>query len=215
MSKIVLIQANPPPGFHHHGEAHRLWPAATPVKVEILDQEEDPPEVPVKRRRNGEETIDLGPDPNRIGARSFRALQANPRIRILSDADSVTSAEVTAAKAQTGKLEAENSFLRSEVSNLETENDILKARILELERAAGISPSARPRPTAEQGVTSMVPGVGDVNDGAGNTQVDAAGAGGAGAAELDDGAGKGKPAPKGGGKSDPKGKDDPKAKAAK
>lgn len=126
MSKFVMIQAVPAPGFGTHGEAFRMWPGDRPVRVEVLDGEEDGPKVPVKRKSGDTHVIEEDHNPTVIGQRSYRALQANPRIRILSDGAVVAGAEIAAAKEDLARMSAEKIELGGK--NAELEADLLQVR---------------------------------------------------------------------------------------
>jgi hypothetical protein len=126
MSKFVMIQAVPAPGFGTHGEAFRMWPGDRPIRVEVLDGEEDGPKVPVKRKQGDTHVIEEDHNPTVIGQRSYRALQANPRIRILSDGAVVAGAEIAAAKEDLQRMTAEK--VAADGKNAELEADLLQLR---------------------------------------------------------------------------------------
>jgi hypothetical protein len=131
--KFVMIQAVPSPGFSTHGEAFRMWPGDRPIRVEILDGEEDGPKVPVKRKNGDTFVVEETHNPTVIGQRSFRALQANPRIRILSDGAVVAGAEIAAAKEDLARLSAEKIELGGKNSELEAELLQLRGQLISLQ----------------------------------------------------------------------------------
>jgi hypothetical protein len=131
-ARTVLIQAVPAEGFNFHGEAHRLWPAGNPVKVTVLPGEGDGPEVPHRVERDGNTVVEMRPNPTVIGQRSFRALQKNPRIRILSDGASLAGAEVTSARQEVQEKAAEIMELKGQIAELEIERDAALAEVAHL-----------------------------------------------------------------------------------
>lgn len=126
---LIHVQGIPAvPGTPGVWRAGRFWAAGSATTVEVLGQDEDPPQVKVKGP-NGEDRII--PDPNKLGRKSFEALKADPRIRLLADPDSqreISSAAIDEARAAAGKMGAR-------VGELEAENASLKAKIAELEAA--------------------------------------------------------------------------------
>jgi hypothetical protein len=158
MSKIILIQAVPVPGFNGHGEAHRYWPSGSPVKVEVLDQEDDGPLVPVRRKRGEEEVVEMDHDMTVIGQRSYRAVKKNPRLRIVSDTEMIGEAEVSAAREEADKLRADNMALRADVSNLDAENGLLRAQLDEALKRLGEKPGSVTPPVQTGEAPPVTPG---------------------------------------------------------
>jgi hypothetical protein len=60
--------------------------------VIVLDQEEDPPQVEIAGtdQHTGSFAKRLGPDPMRMGKKSFRELQADARFRIVNSVEETT-----------------------------------------------------------------------------------------------------------------------------
>lgn len=158
MSKIVLIQAVPAPGFNGHGEAHRYWPSGGPVKVEVLDQEDDGPLVPVRRKRGDEDVVEMDHDMTVIGQRSYRAIKKNPRLRIVSDTEMIGEAEVSAAREEADKLRADNLALKADVANLDAENGLLRAQLDEAQKRLGEKPGGLVPPVQSGEAPPPVPG---------------------------------------------------------
>jgi hypothetical protein len=133
MSKFIHVQSLPAQGFTHHGAAHRLWSGSEPTKVEVLDGEDDGPEVTVRRNGPDGARDEQAPNPGIIGQRSFRELKANPRIRYWADGEGGDGVALAATKQAVDGLSAENAQLKLQVEGLEKANDELRARLAELD----------------------------------------------------------------------------------
>ena len=158
MSKAIKIKANPPAGIPFVGAAHRLWMPGETL-VELLTTEDDPPEVDVEIIEQGSTKVlrvEKRPNPACIGQRSYREILNNPRLSILSDADSVGAqamVEVNAAKEVVAKLSGELTdekvahaktkeeleSLKLQVGPIAQERDALAKLVADLQAAAGKS----------------------------------------------------------------------------
>ncbi len=152
MEKTVRIQSIPREGYNFHGEAHRLWSAHEAVTVTVLPGEEDPPGVEVEfKNGSGEVVKEIRPNPTVIGQRSYRALQANKHIRILSDQDSIDTAslaEIKAAKEVAQKLSGELSDAKVEIAKRDEIIAQLKVQISTLEGKFAAAEAPK-KPTAK------------------------------------------------------------------
>jgi hypothetical protein len=133
MSQTILVQAVVGEGYDGAYRAGRKWPATEPLAVEVLDQDDDPPGLEedwiVDGVRKGKRTV---PDPNRIGKRSFEAIKADGRLRILGDKDtslSQSDAALNKARHLAASHAAENSDLKIKIAALQEENEKLRAQV--------------------------------------------------------------------------------------
>lgn len=103
-----IVRTSPAPGFDYVARAGRFWPAAG-THVEILDQEHDDP-GPADGKT---------PDaPVRIGARTVKALEADPRISlgVNVEEDIAVRGRVAGLEAEVEALKAENADLRAQLA---------------------------------------------------------------------------------------------------
>lgn len=153
---VIMVQANPAPGFAAVGSAHRMWlPEPKRIEVFALKDDNDPPAVQVTRFAGTKNAFtEDAPDPDRIGLRSLREMkQPGSRLSIWGDGESIgvaTSAEVATAKGEVSRLAAEVMELKTENTRLQEE---LAAALADLEEArnAGSKPAAKtdaPAPAA-------------------------------------------------------------------
>lgn len=87
MSTFHQVRALEREGYNGAWRAGRKWPS-TPVRVEVLDQDDDPPMVEETYvGPEGKTLTRMVPDPLRIGRKSYQAVKDDPRIKVLDDAD--------------------------------------------------------------------------------------------------------------------------------
>lgn len=148
----ITVQARHPV----HGQlarAGRFWPTASPLEVEVLDTEDDPPPVMVKVKNPTTLVMEdkPRPHPTRIGRASYKLLMDDTRLTVKSG-ESISSraaeAAVGAARAEVERLSGENATLLAKAASVEAERDELAAKVAELESqlAAVAAPKAETTP---------------------------------------------------------------------
>jgi hypothetical protein len=125
---VIAIGMNE--GFAGARRARRFFPNGEEVRIEVLDQEDDPPDV---KDASGKRSI---PDPDRIGRHSFAQIKADPRIKLLADgetAGTMSAAYHEGLRRQLQEAGAENALLKADVQQLGHANADLAGRVRELE----------------------------------------------------------------------------------
>jgi hypothetical protein len=137
--------------------AGRAFPTSGYREVEVLEHDEDPPDVEtlVDNPSTGGKRKLMLKDQNRMGRKSYQAILDDGRFAVLQVGEihaSVSSAEVGAARAEVARLSAELMDARTQVAardaelgRAKEENVALRARIEELE-AAATAPAEAPAP---------------------------------------------------------------------
>jgi len=137
----IIVQAIPPEGYPFHGCARRMWPRDTAVEVEVLDQQDDPPDFEQDlMNKHGEKFRAVRPHPSQIGRTSYDELKADRLVRILSDKESTEIAAgraLVAAKEELGRVSnalvdarAESAELREKLKRAEAERETLRAELV-------------------------------------------------------------------------------------
>jgi hypothetical protein len=151
--QTIMVQAIVPEGFDGAWRARRKWPANEVATVEVLDQQDDPPDIEQEVTVEGVKRKRTVPDPNRIGQKSFEKLKADSRIRILGDRDtnaSTSEAALNKARAMASASAAENSDLKVKLAGLEEENQRLRQQL------AGQPQASAPPTAVEESVEAEV-----------------------------------------------------------
>jgi hypothetical protein len=147
--QTIMVQAVVGEGYDGAYRARRKWPATEPVSVEVLDQDDDPPDHEHPHVVDGKVVGKrMVPDPHRIGRKSFEAIKADSRLRILGDKDtdrSASGAALDKARSMAAAHASENSDLKVKLAGLEDENRRLKEQL----RTAGVQPAAPPAAAPE------------------------------------------------------------------
>ncbi len=129
---VTVIGMNEGYGGAHR--AGRYFPNGTEVRLEVLDQDDDPPQVSIK----GE----MRPDPERIGKASLEALKKDPRIKLLADGATQSGHSKAAYDEARRSAEAASGAaagLRLDVARLEDEKKTLQERVAQLEKQVAAS----------------------------------------------------------------------------
>jgi hypothetical protein len=149
---FIYVKGNSAQGMSHAWRGGRAWPTNQAVRVEVLDQDEDPPGEEYRNPDSG--VVRAVPDPRRIGRNTFKALREDPtgRVSILSDPETqegASNAAVDAARAEAGRqaqragqLETDLAIARAERDAALKEVTDLRAKVRELESR----PAAQPEP---------------------------------------------------------------------
>ncbi len=101
-SKTITVKAAPRESYPGYWCARRFFPGGADVVLEVLDQEDDPPDVEHVDHRNPDDKR-MKPDPRRIGKRSERQLRANRQYLVVVDGGELPAPpapEVTIADQQ-------------------------------------------------------------------------------------------------------------------
>ena len=130
--QTIQVQAVVGEGYDGAYRARRKWPSTEPVTVEVLDQDDDPPDLEqehiIDGVRKGTRKV---PHPTRIGRKTFAAIKADSRLRILADRDTDTSlseASLSKARSMAVAMAAENAELKVKVAGLEDEIRRLRSK---------------------------------------------------------------------------------------
>jgi hypothetical protein len=124
---VTVIAMNE--GFSGARRARRHFDNGAEVRLEVLEQDDDPPDI-----------APGVPDPGRIGRKSYQALRDDPRIKLLSDdgtQGTQSRAAYEAAKGSAEKAAVEVVGLKLEVTQLRTENAELRAKLARVEPSVG------------------------------------------------------------------------------
>lgn len=138
---LITVIANNE-GFPGVRKARRYFPNGAEVRLEVLEQEDDPPDV--KPPGNNPDAV-LMPDPGKIGKKSYQMLRKDIRVKVLSDDNSegtISRASYEKAKSAAEKSSGESAGLRLRVAELEEENAQLRAQLQQAGRPAGSAPAA-------------------------------------------------------------------------
>ena len=114
-------------GFDGRLRARRYFSNSVARRIEVLDQDDDPPEVD---RKVHDKVVGTMPDPDRIGRRSYQELKDDNCIRILADVetqDSVASQALEDAKTFASEKAAELAATQLELQSLQKQHEALKA----------------------------------------------------------------------------------------
>lgn len=114
-------------GFDGRLRARRYFSNAVARRIEVLDQDDDPPEV--DREVHGK-VVGTMPDPDRIGRRSFAELKEDSCIRILADVDTQDAAASRAledAKNFAAEKAGELAQAQLELQSVTKSHEALKA----------------------------------------------------------------------------------------
>ncbi len=130
-------------GHDGRWRAGRYFPNAAPRLIEVLDTDDDPPQV--EHRVNGK-FMGMKADPDRIGRRSLAELRADNCLRIMSDTETDGAAAHAAindakrvASEKAGALaqaEIEIASLNSRIAALETEKADLTKQLADAKAGA-------------------------------------------------------------------------------
>lgn len=86
MSKFIEVQATTGGHTGTAMRAGRVWPVGAPVQVEVVDADDDPPEIVLPGHEKvwveGVLRPKTAPDPRRIGRRSLDELKADARLTV-------------------------------------------------------------------------------------------------------------------------------------
>jgi hypothetical protein len=151
----ITVQAHHPT-HSQLARAGRFWPTAAPLEVDVLDQEEDPPEIEISlpNATTGAPMTVKRPDPVRIGKATLKILENDSRLSIKQlDGTSQRAADkaVSAAQAEVARLSAELVDVKARLARAEAEAEEAKADAAnaraELEKlAAQVSAAAEAAP---------------------------------------------------------------------
>lgn len=111
-------------GFLGARRAGRFFENGAEVRLEVLDQKDDPPLV---KSTDGKTMV---ADPEKIGERTYEALKKDPRIKLLADGETVarhSRAAYEEAKRAAEQAAVEIVGLKLDLSRLRDENEQLKA----------------------------------------------------------------------------------------
>lgn len=134
---MIRVQALARQGFDGSWRARRKWYSGAPVTVEVLDQDDDPPDVTTVVEKEGQKIERIHAHPTQIGRKSFAELKADETLRILSDTETdgaLSQAALDAAKAVA-------SDLGGKLAARDAEIGALKAKIKELQAALETAPA--------------------------------------------------------------------------
>jgi hypothetical protein len=143
----ITVQARSMRGHPQLARAGRFWPTTSAKLVEVLEQEEDPPEITVAWRNptTGKDEPRKRPDPDRIGQKTYRMLLEDTRLVIKETGainQQAADAAIASAREEVTRLSAMNLELKSRVAALESgdaframvaENEELKSKIVDLQ----------------------------------------------------------------------------------
>jgi uncharacterized small protein (DUF1192 family) len=159
---IIIVQgAND--GHDGRYRARRYWPNAEPRRVEVVETKDgiDPPDIAIKRPDG---SMVMGPDPDRIGRKSFEELRGDICIRILADGETqgaashaaLAAAKKLATDAQAAANDAQVSLAEANerIALIETENADLRAQ---LAKATGGQAAASDAPPAGDSPDKQAP----------------------------------------------------------
>lgn len=137
----VKISAHSTLDVPHLARAGRFFPTKGFREIEVLEQDDDPPEivVKVKNQTTGKMQDETRPDQDRMGRKSYARIVEDGRFSIheTGSVDSLISgAEVAAARAEVGRIAALNMDLKGELAKADAELTKAKDRIRELEELA-------------------------------------------------------------------------------
>jgi len=137
--RITVIAMNE--GFTGAIRAGRFFQNGAEVTLEVLAQDADPPEVTIT---SADGTKRKGPDPERIGRKSFEAIKRDPRLKVLADGESQAALSEAAFAEMKGAL----SKAAAELAEVVADNVALRSRVTELEAklAAALAAPAAPAP---------------------------------------------------------------------
>lgn len=143
----ITVQARSMRGHAQLARAGRFWPTAEAKLVEVLDGEEDPPEISVDWRNPTTGRIEKKsrPDPDRVGQRTYRALLADTRL-VIKETGAVNQqaadAAIAVAREEVTRMSEMNLSLKARIAGLEAgdafkdlvaENAELKAKVADLQ----------------------------------------------------------------------------------
>ncbi|TAL29012.1 MAG: hypothetical protein EPN98_21455 [Phenylobacterium sp.] len=119
-------------------QAKRFFPTKGYKELEVLDQEEDPPEIVTSRPNANSGILQdiVTADQDRCGQASYRLILGDPRLGVQETASmshQIMAAELAASKTQFLKLSGELVDVRGAHARAEAENQQLRVRIQELE----------------------------------------------------------------------------------
>lgn len=142
----------------------RFFPTAHPGReIEVLEQDEDPPEVEIEIPNGTTGRLDKvrRPDPERMGRMSYDALMADQRFRIVQTqaVDSrAANAEVAAARAAVSRMAAELSDAQVALASLQAEHDALKEEHAEVVKQLddATSPAVKTKGSSPSAPTTVV-----------------------------------------------------------
>lgn len=132
------VTAHSPMDVPYLWEARRFFPTKGYKEIEVLDQEQDPPDIVTKRpnKNSGLMQDIVTADQERVGQESYRLICANPRFGVqemTSINGQIMQAEIASGKAQVMKLTGELVDLKGANARLKAENEQLIERNHELE----------------------------------------------------------------------------------
>jgi hypothetical protein len=185
VSKYIEVEAVPREGHGSRWRADREFKAGEPVRLEVLDQDEDhikgwtadhqpifddatTVEAEVTNHSTGKVTKTRRPHPTKIGRKGYEQIKADPVLRIREGGDletKVSREAMDAARKQASELGAKLTDAHAELAEVKAENAKLKARIAELEGKGG---PARAEGGGEPGAPSALAG-GEESKGSANT----------------------------------------------
>jgi hypothetical protein len=144
----VRIMAHTQLDVPHLWRAGRHFPTKGYKEVEVLEQEEDPPEI-ITQRQNPNSGImqDIAlADQTRMGQKSYREILADSRLSVqetVGVSHQIMAAELQSAKAEVQRVSGELVDVKGACARLEAENGLLRARIAELEGTVAVQAADR------------------------------------------------------------------------
>jgi hypothetical protein len=125
--RVKIHARSPVPGVHFLARAGRFFSSGETREIEVLDQDDDPPEIQIERvnASTGRKQMVGSPDPDRMGRRSYQEILDDTRLSVHETgaiSGAIADSQVQAARALSVRL-------TGQVADLEVENAKLTAQL--------------------------------------------------------------------------------------